>query len=88
MSISIEQLQPIDRLLNLLGVRVLNADIIIEREAKIQLETTDDHAICHRRVQKATVFYGSWVRLRARHLQVFNRWNYISVAQIDPLSAR
>jgi hypothetical protein len=87
MSISIEQLQLIDRLLNLLGVRVLDAGIIIEREAKIQLETADDHAIRHERGQKATVFKGIGVRLRSRHLQVFNRWVYISVAQITPLSA-
>lgn len=86
MSVSIEQLQFIDRLLNLLGVRVLDADIIIEREAKIQLETAD-HAIRHERGQKATVFNGIGVRLRPRHLQVFNRWVYISVAQITPLSA-
>jgi hypothetical protein len=87
MSISIEQLQPIDRLLNLLSVRVLDAGIIIEREAKIQFETADDHAICHERWQKATVFNGIGIRLRPRHLQVFNRWVYIYVAQITPLPA-
>lgn len=76
MSISVERLQLIDRLLNLLGVRVLDADIIIEREAKIRLETADDHAICHRRGRKAAVFYGPGVRLRAHHLQFFNRWDW------------
>lgn len=77
MLISMEQLQLIVRLLNLLGVHALDADIIIERKAKIQLKTADDHAICRRRGQKATVFYGQGVRLRLRHLQVFNRWVYL-----------
>ena len=72
-----EQLQLIEQLLNLPGVRVLDADIA-EREMTIQIETTDDCAICHKCGQKATEFYCDGEALRLRHLPVFNRRVYLS----------
>lgn len=80
MSISNEQLQLIERLLNLPGVRVMDADIANEREMTIQVEATGDHAICNSCGQKATEFYGPGMRLRLRHFQVFSRPVYLSLA--------
>jgi transposase len=77
MSIPNEQLQLIEQLLNLPGVRVLNAEIA-EREMTIQIEATDDHALCHKCGQKATEFYCLSEALRLRHLPVFNRRVYLS----------
>ena len=77
MSIPKEQLQLIEQLLNLPGVRVLDADIA-EREMTIQIETTDDYAICHKCGRKATEFNCYGETLRLRHLPVFNRRVYLS----------
>lgn len=76
MSIPKEQLQLIERLLNLPGVRVLNAEIA-EREMTIQIETTDDYAFCHKCGQKASEFYCYGETLRLRHFPVFNRRVYL-----------
>jgi len=59
MSVSNEQLQLIERLLNLPGVRVLDVDLVNEREAPIQVETATDHAICQEWGQKVAEFYSS-----------------------------
>ncbi|SRR6266542_1937539 len=77
MSISNEQLQLIERLLNLPGVRVMDADVVGEREVTILIEATGDHAICNDCGQKATEFCGPSPRLRLRHFQVFNRPAYL-----------
>ena len=77
MSISSGQLLLIERLLNLPGVRVLDADNINEREAPIHVETDDDHAMCHNCGEKATEFYGYGMSLRLRHFQVFDRRVYL-----------
>jgi len=77
MSISNEQLQLIERLLNLPGVRVLDADVFSEREITIQVETAGDHAMCNRCGRKAVEFCGPGARLRLRHFQVFNRPAYL-----------
>lgn len=77
MAIPKEQLQLIEQLLNLPGVRVLDADIA-EREMTIQIESTDDYAVCHKCGQKATEFYCYGETLRLRHLPVFNRRVYLS----------
>jgi hypothetical protein len=77
MSISNEQSQLIERLLNLPGVQDLGANITNEREVTIQVETDGDHAIRHNCGQEATEFYGYGVRLRLRHFQVFNRRVYL-----------
>lgn len=76
MSISQEQLPLIEQLLNLPGVRVLSAEIS-EREMRIEIETTEDHAICHRCSRPATEFYCLGEALRLRHFPVFNRQVYL-----------
>jgi hypothetical protein len=76
MAIPKEQLQLIEQLLNLPGVRVLDADIA-EREMTIQIESTDDYAVCHNCGQRATESYCYGEALRPRHLTVFNRRVYL-----------
>src|SRR5262249_49884440 len=77
MAIPKEQLQLIEQLLNLPGVRVLDADIA-EREMTIQIESADNYAVCHKCGQKATEFECYGETLRLRHLPVFNRRVYLS----------
>jgi len=78
MSIPKEQLPLIEQLLNLPGVRVLSAEIG-EREMTIQIETTEDHAICHKCGQQATEFYCLAEPIRLRHFPVFNRQVYLAL---------
>jgi hypothetical protein len=59
MSVSNEQLQLIERLLNLPGVRIPDVELVNEREAPIQVETATDHAICQEWGQKVAEFYSS-----------------------------
>jgi hypothetical protein len=77
MSLPKEQLQMIERLLNLLGVQVLDADIINEREVTIQVGTAGYPAVRHKCGQKAAEFRGYGVRLRPHHFQVFDRRSYL-----------
>jgi hypothetical protein len=48
----------------------LDADIS-EREMTIQVETTDDNAVCQKCGQKATEFYCYGETLQLRHAPVF-----------------
>jgi transposase len=72
MSIPKEQVSLIEQLLNLPGVRVLSTEIA-DRKVTIEIEITEDYAICHKCGQKATEFYCLGEQVRLRHFPVFDR---------------
>lgn len=76
MPIPKEQLQLIEQLLNLSGIQVLNAELS-EQEMTIQIESTEDYAICHKCGRKATEFYCYGETIRLRHFPVFKRRVYL-----------
>lgn len=60
---------PIEQLLNLPDIRVLNVEIT-EREIKCDIESTRGYSICHRCGQKADKFFEHGETLTLRHLPI------------------
>lgn len=63
---------PIEQLLNLPAVHVLNVDIS-KREIRCDLESTRGFAICHRCGERATKFFEHGATLLLRHLPICER---------------
>lgn len=60
---------PIEQLLNLPDIRVLNVEVT-EREIKCDIESTRGYSICHRCGQKATKFFEHGETITLRHLPI------------------
>ena len=67
---------PIEQLLNLPDIRVLNVEIT-EREIKCDIESTRGYSICHRCGQKATKFFERGETLTLRRLQICEKDVYL-----------
>jgi len=67
---------PIEQLLNLPDIQVLNVEIT-EREIKCDIESTRGYAICHRCGQQATKFFEHGQTLRLRHLPICEKDVYL-----------
>lgn len=67
---------PIEQLLNLPDIQVLNVEIT-EREIKCDIESTHGYSICHRCGQKATKFFEHGETLTLRHLPICEKDVYL-----------
>ena len=67
---------PIEQLLNLPDIQVLNVEIT-EREIKCDIESTRGYSICHRCGQKATKFFEHGETLTLRHLPICEKDVYL-----------
>jgi transposase len=63
---------PIEQLLNLPDIRILNVEVS-KREIRCDLESTRGFAICHRCGEKATQFFEHGETLMLRHLPICER---------------
>jgi len=66
----------IENLLDIPGVRVLNAEIN-ENEVSIRVQIESNYTTCHQCGQRATEYYRDGEPLRLRHLPLFNRPVYL-----------
>lgn len=67
---------PIEQLLNLPDIQVLNVEIT-EHEIKCDIESTRGYSICHRCGQKATKFFEHGETLTLRHLPICEKDVYL-----------
>jgi len=67
---------PIEQLLNLPDIEVLNVEIT-EHEIKCDIESTRGYSICHRCGQKATKFFEHGETLTLRHLPICEKDVYL-----------
>jgi transposase len=67
---------PIEQLLNLPDIQVLNVEIS-EREIKCDIESTRGYSICNRCGEKATKFFEHGETLRLRHLPICEKDVYL-----------
>jgi transposase len=67
---------PIEQLLNLPDIQVLNVEIS-EREIKCDIESTRGYSICNQCGQKATKFFEHGETLRLRHLPICEKDVYL-----------
>jgi transposase len=67
---------PIEQLLNLPDIQVLNVEIT-EREIKCDIESTRGYSICYRCGQKATKFFEHGETLTLRHLPICEKDVYL-----------
>lgn len=67
---------PIEQLLNLPDIEVLNVEIT-EHEIKCDIESTRGYSICHRCGQKATKFFERGETLTLRHLPICEKDVYL-----------
>jgi len=67
---------PIEQLLNIPDIQVLNVEIT-EREIKFDIESTRGYSICHRCGQKAAKFFEHGETLTLRHLPICEKDIYL-----------